>query len=253
MAIPKKIHYVWVGNAEISERDKKFIADWQILNPDYEIRRWSERDIDLKEYPLVAQAIQEKRWALASDIIRMYAVFCEGGFYLDTDVELLRPLNDLEQYNAVAGWESSTWFTTAVFGARKHSPWIQKVLQRYHKATIHGKIKTETFLKTVHSLSIYAQDFIPLRSDGKTRIYDGQFAVFAREVFCPKHYATGELKITENTRAIHHYESTWHNKAERLQSTLGKGAFKLAGERGVRPFEKIYHKNLERKIRKELN
>ena len=81
MAIPKIIHYVWVGTAPIPEQDQKYIEGWQKLNPDFKIKRWSEKDIDLKKYPLVKKALDEKRWALAADIIRMYAVYEDGGFY----------------------------------------------------------------------------------------------------------------------------------------------------------------------------
>ena len=131
MPIPKKIHYVWVGDAEIPIADKKYIAGWRKLNPDYEIRQWTEKDIDLNKYPLVATALKRKRWALASDIIRMYAIYKEGGIYMDTDVELLKPLDDLLKYDAFAGWEAQYWFTTAIFGAEKHSQWIRKILKRY--------------------------------------------------------------------------------------------------------------------------
>ena len=86
MAIPKKIHYVWVGTAPIPDQDQKYIKHWQELHPDYVIKLWTEKDIDTQKYPLVAKAIREKRWALASDIIRMYAVYSEGGFYFDTDI-----------------------------------------------------------------------------------------------------------------------------------------------------------------------
>ena len=82
MAIPKKMHYVWVGSAPIPKRDQEYIAGWQKLNPDFELRRWTEQDIDLQKYPLVAKALREERWALASDIIRMYAIYTEVGIEL---------------------------------------------------------------------------------------------------------------------------------------------------------------------------
>ena len=113
MSIPKTIHYVWIGGKEnIPEQDKKYIEGWRKLNPDFSIRLWDENAIDLKKYPLVKKAIEEKRYALASDIIRMYVVYEHGGFYLDTDVELRKSLSDLTKYRAVAGGESNFWFTT---------------------------------------------------------------------------------------------------------------------------------------------
>lgn len=253
MPIPKKIHYVWVGDAEIPIEDKKYIAGWRQLNPDYEIRQWTEKDIDLKKYPLVSTALKRKRWALASDIIRMYAVYKEGGIYMDTDVELYKPLDELLKYNAFAGWEAQYWFTTAIFGAEKHSQWIRKILKRYELADPNKSITATTFMKTVHSPSVYAQDIYNIDLDGKTRVYgDNLFATFAPEYFSPKHYVTGEEHVTKNTIAYHHYASTWHTPSIMIKSKLSSTGRKILGPEGYRVFEKGYHASMERKIRKEL-
>ncbi|MBR6168516.1 hypothetical protein IKQ74_01050 [Candidatus Saccharibacteria bacterium] len=248
MAIPKKIHYVWVGTAPIPEQDQKFIKHWQELNPDFKIKRWTEKDIDTKKYPLVAKAISEKRWALASDIIRMYAIYTEGGFYFDTDVELLKPLDDLLKYDGFASWESNYWFTTSGFGAKKHSPWIEKVLKRY-EGYLPKKITNSVFMSTVHSPSVYAEDVYGLKLDGQTRVYDDAFAVFAPEYFNPKHYSTGEMHRTKNTRAIHHYASTWHSNFEKFAQNFCIFWIKLMGPRIYGFFERIYHGRLARRIR----
>lgn len=251
MAIPKKIHYVWVGSAPILKQDQKFIKGWQRLNPDFEIKRWTEKDIDLKRFPLVEKAIKEQRWALAADIIRMYAIYEEGGFYLDTDVELLKPLDDLLNYDGIASWESEYWFTTSFFAAKKHSPWIKKVLRRYEH-NLPKRITNDTFMRTVHSPSIYAEDIYGLKLDGKTRYYDnGKFAVFAPEYFNPKHYSTGKMHQTENTRAIHHYASTWHGKFEEFMHRIGVFWIILIGPKIYSFFEFCYHKILTFKIRRE--
>ena len=139
MSIPRKIHYVWLGDQPLPPKDEEYIKEWQRLNPDFEIRRWTEKDIDLKKYPLVKKALDEKQWAFAADIIRMYAVYKEGGIYLDTDIELVKPLESLLKYKAFACFESNFWFTTAVFGAEKHSPWIGKILKRYELGNVKQK------------------------------------------------------------------------------------------------------------------
>jgi mannosyltransferase OCH1-like enzyme len=254
VAIPKIIHYVWVGNeVPLPEDYLRYIEGWQKLNPDFKIKRWSEKDIDLKKYPLVKKAIDEKRWALAADIIRMYAVYEEGGFYLDTDVELLKPLGELTKYRGVAGWESNFWFTTAAFGAEKHSPWIGKVLKRYEFADIKKPITTDTFLKTVHSPSVYAQDFWPLKLDGETRVYNDEFAVFSREYFSPKHYMTGKDESTENTIAFHHYASTWHTRIEAFKNFASRAGYKTLGPKNFAKLERQFNRKLEKQIRKEYN
>lgn len=252
MSIPRKIHYVWLGDQSLPPKDEKYIKDWQKLNPDFEIRRWTEKDIDLKKYPLVKKALDEKQWAFAADIIRMYAVYQEGGIYLDTDIELVKPLDSLLKFKAFACFESNFWFTTAVFGAEKHSHWIGKILKRYELGNVKQKINTNAYLKTVHSPSVYAKDFYNLQLDGKKRIYDDEFLTLSSDYFCPKHYMTGEMHRTKNTMAIHHYASTWHSLSERVKNACLREVYRLLGAKGFAFFEKNFNKSMERKIRKEL-
>lgn len=237
----------------MSARDQEYIKGWQRLNPDFEIKHWTEKDIDLERFPIVAKALEKKRWALASDIIRMYAIYSEGGIYMDTDIELLKPLEELLKYDGFAGWESQYWFTTAIFGAKKHSPWIAKILKRYELADPKKPITTDTFLKTVHSPSVYAKDIYDIELDGETRVYgDNEFITLAPEYFCPKHYLTGEENVTENTIAFHHYASTWHKTSEKAKNELSLVGLKALGPDKYSTLEKGYNKRLERKIRKEL-
>lgn len=249
--IPKVIHYVWLGDKPLPEIDRHYIEGWQKLNPDYKIKRWTEKDVDLDKYPIIKKALAEKRWALAADVIRMIAIYSDGGVYLDTDVELLQPLDDLLKYDGFAGWESNYWFTTAVFGAKKHSEWIAKILKRYEKVNCNKKITTNTFLKTVQSPSVYAKDIYGLKLDGKTRQY-GNFKVFSREYFSPKHYMTGEDCSTNRTIAFHHYASTWHTRRERVKNDCTRIAYRMLGEKRFSYLEKRFNASLERKIRREL-
>ena len=253
MSIPKKIHYVWLGDKPLPERDAKFIEGWRKLNPDFKVRCWTEKDADLVKYPLIAKALREKRWALAADVLRMQVIYAEGGIYLDTDVELLKPLDAFLKYDGFAGWESNYWFSTAVFGAKKGSPWIRKILKRYEVVDVNKKIVTNTFLRTVHAPSVYAKDIYGIKLDGKTREYaKGKFATFAPEYFSPKHYATGKVRKTKKTVVYHHYASTWHKKTERMKSGLTQLGYVLFRAKGYARFERAFQKAREKEIRKEL-
>lgn len=253
MPIPAKLHYVWVGPKPLPVRDRAFINAWRQLNPDFVIKRWTEQDIDLEKYPIVATAMRRGRYALAADVIRMYAVFKEGGIYLDTDVELLKPLKPLLKFDAFAGWESSFWFTTAVFGASRHHPWVGKILHRYALSDPNRRITTNTFLKTVHSPSVYAAGFYDLKLNGQTQLFNGhEFAVFAPEYFSPKHYLTGVVHKTERTIAFHHYASTWHTRSEALKNEVSLLAYRKLGEKYYELLEKKFHEHIAKQILQEL-
>lgn len=93
--IPKKIHYCWFGGEPLSERMIKFIESWKRYCPDYEIIRWDESNYNINDsITFVRQAYECRKFAFVSDYVRLEAMYREGGIYMDTDVELIKPLDD---------------------------------------------------------------------------------------------------------------------------------------------------------------
>ena len=91
--IPKIIHYCWFGRGEKPELAKRCIASWKKHCPDYEIKEWNEDNFDINSYPYAKEAYDKRRLAFVSDVVRLYALYQEGGIYMDTDVEVLKPLD----------------------------------------------------------------------------------------------------------------------------------------------------------------
>ena len=106
--IPKKIHYCWFGGNPLPPLAVKCIESWKKYLPDYEIKEWNESNFDLNYNDYVREAYEAKKWAFITDVVRLYAMVTEGGIYMDTDVEVLKPLDELLQYDAVSGFESSS-------------------------------------------------------------------------------------------------------------------------------------------------
>ena len=94
--IPKVIHYCWFGGNEMSALEKKCIESWKTQCPDYEIIRWDETNYDVTKNLYMQQAYAAKKWAFVSDYARLDILYQHGGFYLDTDVELLQSLDAQE-------------------------------------------------------------------------------------------------------------------------------------------------------------
>ncbi|MDR2398598.1 MAG: glycosyl transferase, partial [Spirochaetaceae bacterium] len=86
MSIPKKIHYCWFGKNKMSKRLTSCIETWKSVMPDYQIICWDETNFDITSIPFVAEAYRAKKWAFVTDYVRLYALYIEGGIYLDTDV-----------------------------------------------------------------------------------------------------------------------------------------------------------------------
>ena len=132
--IPKIIHYVWLGDSEKPESVKSNIANWRVKLPDYEFVEWNNDTIsavaDKSVY--VRESCEEKAWAFVSDYIRLWALWTQGGIYLDTDVEVLQSFDPLLHYESFVGKEASETICTAVIGAQKGCQWLQDSLIKYN-------------------------------------------------------------------------------------------------------------------------
>ena len=93
--IPKKIHCCWLGGGKYPDPVRHCLQSWRKALRGYEIVLWDEKRFDVNSVPWVREAIEHKKYAFAADYIRHYALYREGGIYLDTDVEVLRPFDDL--------------------------------------------------------------------------------------------------------------------------------------------------------------
>ena len=84
--IPKIIHFCWLSGDPYPEKIRKCMKTWKKVMPDYEIKLWSMETFDVSSAPVyVQEAVKARKWAFAADYIRMYALYTEGGIYLDSD------------------------------------------------------------------------------------------------------------------------------------------------------------------------
>ena len=130
--IPKKIHYVWLGKGEKNERIKKCIESWKKYLPDYEIIEWNEDNFDIEYNDFTKKAYENKKWAFVSDVVRLYALYKEGGIYMDTDVEVYKPLDEFLNEEGFSGFECKHYPVTATLGAVKGNPVIKLMLDYYN-------------------------------------------------------------------------------------------------------------------------
>jgi len=92
----------------------KCLESWKKHLPDYVIKEWNEDNFDLDAYPYAREAYDNRKFAFVTDIVRLYALYHEGGIYMDTDVEVLKPLDTFLKYDAVSGFESKTQIPTGL-------------------------------------------------------------------------------------------------------------------------------------------
>lgn len=132
MAIPKKIHYIWFGRGEKDERTKKCIESWKKIMPDYEIIEWNEDNFPMEINDFFKEAYSKKKWAFASDVARLWVLYNEGGIYMDTDVEVYKPLDEFLEHDGFTGFEDVHYPVTATMGCIKGNPVIGMMLEYYN-------------------------------------------------------------------------------------------------------------------------
>ncbi len=108
--IPKIIHYCWFGGAPKSAFIKRCMQTWKKKLPDYKWKEWNESTFDINSVPFVREAYKAKKWAFVSDYVRLYALYTEGGIYMDTDVKVIKSFDEFLTYNFFSAHEKHPFF-----------------------------------------------------------------------------------------------------------------------------------------------
>lgn len=248
--IPKIIHYCWFGGNPLPELAKRCIASWRKFLPDYEIWEWTEPQndsnnlnvnvnlndndndngvfdkrlsFDVNIIPYTAEAYRQKKYAFVSDYARFWILYRYGGIYFDTDVEVIRPMDDIIARGNFMGFEVdpdgkntpgryAPRYCFAVnpgvgFGITANHPFIKKMSDTYDSLIFEGG-EMNPWLKT-----IVAYTTEKLMDEGLRNVKGiqqvGDITVYPHEFFAPIDVITGRLHTTPNTYTIHRYMGSW--------------------------------------------
>jgi hypothetical protein len=248
--IEKTIHYVWLGSAEIHGELAAYIRGWEQLHPDWQIIKWDENNFDCESNSWVKAAIEQKNYPLAADVIRSFVLLNHGGVYLDTDIELYKPLDELAAENDFfIGYETDFWFGCAVLGAKKGHRIIHEVYERY-LSPCEG-IGSHSNMLCVLNFSASIKRLYNIKLNGETQKIADNAKLYSTDYFFPRHYITRRTKITENTVAMHHYGSAWHPIGKRIGKKIAKCARLVLGKFFFGCFERIARINMLGKLDRE--
>ncbi len=215
--IPKKIHYFWIGGKSMPEKNKTCVESWKKFCPDYEIIEWNESNYDFSECTYMAQAYEAELWGFVPDYARLDIICREGGIYLDTDVELLKSLDDLLSCKAFMGFENRKSVAPGLgFGAEPGNEILKQMRDLYHSFSFYNENGTPNIAPSPFYATKLLRSY-GLQLNGKRQFVHG-IDIFPAEYFAPLCYTDNRLKITENTYGIHWYHASWHTPEQKKRT-----------------------------------
>lgn len=229
--IPRVIHYCWFGRGELPRSARRCIASWRKYCPDYEIRRWDEDNFDVNMLPYTAQAYAAGKYAYVSDYARFWVLNKFGGLYFDTDVELIRPIDDIVACGPFMGFETGHMVAAGLgLGLEAGMPIVQQILDRY--APVQFIMPDGTYNNRDTVVPIVTEIMLAngMQPQGTKQIIEG-VSVYPAEFFNPYDSITGRLRKTANTRSIHWYTASWSGRSNfRLKAArLARRVFIICG------------------------
>lgn len=217
--IPKIIHYCWFGRGEMPQLSKDCIASWHKHMPDWEYRLWNEDNFDIDVLPYTKEAYEAKKYAFVTDYVRLYALQHIGGVYMDVDVEVLKPLDDLMELSAFTGYEGSKYLppVTGILASMAHGEWVTEQSEAYknrHFVCPDGSYDLTTNTQAMTAI-MKRNGFV---SDGQYQVYK-DLHIFPVNYFCPRQ-TTGEVLMDDHTYCDHHFMGSWSDHAGGWKSHL---------------------------------
>ena len=216
--IPKVIHYCWFGHGKMPKLAERCISSWKKYCSDYEIKEWNEDNFDLDMYPYVREAYDNKKYAFVTDVVRLYALYTEGGIYMDTDVEVIKSLDRFLVHNAFSGFQDVDSIPTGIMASEKGGRWAKDNLTYYegkHFVRSDGSLNLQTNVDTIMELmKPYGFKF-----DNTYQNIDNYITFYPKEYFCPIEHVN-DIKLTDNTYTIHYFAGSWLPWREKIKKKI---------------------------------
>lgn len=252
--IPKTIHLIWFGRNPYSPIVEKCLKSWKKFCPDYTVKLWNEDNFDLTTNIFVKEAYEAKKWAFVSDYVRLYALLTEGGVYIDSDCELLRPIDEiLENEHVVTGYSSSNWIPTGFMAAEKGNQWIEMLLHYYDNR--HFILPDGSYDMKVNNVIISEESAKNCGfKSGDMWIEFGKVKLYPRVYFHPYakrvvNWSKDDInkvkdyyKINNETVCIHYGTGTWVSDRNSGMYKIKHIIRRILPQWIIEPMERVYYR-----------
>lgn len=244
--IPKTIHYCWFNDTPVPQSLKVCMNSWKKILPDYQWRLWSIRDFDVNSLPWTKEAYEAGALAFVADYVRLYALYTEGGIYMDTDVLMKKTfdpfLNDgfftaIEYHPEMIEADETAdkrlspegknlfpgtrvpglALLSAILGSEKGHPFLKDAMRFYeqrHFIQKDGSWYTKEIAPDV--LALTAEKYGLKYNKDITQLLDERMRIYPSSIL-----GAAYTQVTKDTVAVHLSKGSWR-KRNLLRSFLTK-------------------------------
>ena len=212
--IPKIIHFCWLSNNPYPAKIRACMDSWKKIMPDYTIKHWNRKNFDVATAPpYVQEAIKARKWAFAADYIRMYALYTEGGIYLDSDVKVLKPFDEFLHHSFFSSMEYHPTQVEKTGSGRLINTEGQRIDQ-HNFIQPDGTLSVDILAPYIYARIAEKYGFLYVDKDQDLQ---GNMKIYRSEIF-----AGNKHEVTAASYAIHWCAHSWHPSIkEKLYKLLG--------------------------------
>lgn len=231
--IPKVIHYCWFGGNPLPKSARVCIDSWKKFFPDFQIREWNETNYNVNKNSYISQAYAAKKFAFVSDYARLDILYHEGGVYFDTDVEVIKPFDDILMEGAFFGCEKdgkengnlksdenvqisiNPGLGIAVTPGHEFYKELLDLYDGLKFINDEGTMNTTTIVDYTTNLLIEKgmKDVAGIQNVAGITIYPKVY-------FNPYDWRTGKIYVTPETYSIHNYAGSWTTKRNKINKKM---------------------------------
>lgn len=188
----KIIHFTIPSNP--NDQQLRAIDIAKKLHPEWAVRVWKDPVFD-ESFLLYHYYPKANSGAQLADLIRLDVVYKYGGIYLDSDIELIKPLDEIVGLDSFFCSEDGVNLTNAAFGAKKESTLIRSIIDEL--------VSNEPDWNEKPNITTGPKLFSRLLK------WKSEAVILPRDTFYPYNWNEAETLANPTTIGVHRWAGSW--------------------------------------------